>query len=47
MVIAKARNQMDDIDFEDETIDAEILIPKAVCMTIPNSTCAKQHSRYP
>jgi hypothetical protein len=42
LVIAKARNQMDDIDLEDETIDveiletidAEILNPKAVCMTI-------------
>jgi hypothetical protein len=34
LVIAKARNQMDDIDLEDETKDAEILNPKAVCMTI-------------
>jgi hypothetical protein len=42
LVIAKARNQMDDIDLEDETIDVEILEtidveilnPKAVCMTI-------------
>jgi hypothetical protein len=30
LVIAKARNQMDDIDLEDETIDAEILNPKAI-----------------
>jgi hypothetical protein len=34
LVIAKAGNQMDDIDLEDETVDAEILNPKAVCMTI-------------
>jgi hypothetical protein len=34
LVIAKAKNQMDDIDLEDETIDAEILNPKTVCMTI-------------
>jgi hypothetical protein len=34
LVIAKARNQMDDIDLEDETKDAEILNPKAICMTI-------------
>jgi hypothetical protein len=34
LVIAKARNQMDDIDPEDKTIDAEILNPKTVCMTI-------------
>jgi hypothetical protein len=34
LVIAKARNQMDDIDLEDETIEAEILNPKAVCITI-------------
>jgi hypothetical protein len=34
LVIAKARNQTDDIDLEDETKDAEILNPKAVCMTI-------------
>jgi hypothetical protein len=34
LVIAKAGNQMDDIDLEDETKDAEILNPKAVCMTI-------------
>jgi hypothetical protein len=34
LVIAKAGNQMDDIDLEDETIDAEILNLKAVCMTI-------------
>jgi hypothetical protein len=33
-VIAKARNQIDDIDLEDETKDAEILNPKAVCMII-------------
>jgi hypothetical protein len=25
---------MDDIDLKDETIDAEILRPKAICMTI-------------
>jgi hypothetical protein len=30
LVIAKARYQMDDKDLEDETIDAEILNPKAV-----------------
>jgi hypothetical protein len=30
LVIAKARNQMDDVDLEDETIDAEILNPKAI-----------------
>jgi hypothetical protein len=34
LVIAKAGNQMDDIDLEAETIDAEILNPKTVCMTI-------------
>jgi hypothetical protein len=34
LVIAKAGNQMDDIDLEDEIIDAEILNPKTVCMTI-------------
>jgi hypothetical protein len=34
LVIAKARNHMDDIDLEDETIDAEILNPKTVCITI-------------
>jgi hypothetical protein len=34
LVIAKARNQIDDIDLEDETKDAEILNPKAICMTI-------------
>jgi hypothetical protein len=34
LVIAKAGNQMDDIDLEDETIDTEILNSKAVCMTI-------------
>jgi hypothetical protein len=34
LVISRAENQMDDIDLEDETIDAEILNPKAVCMTI-------------
>jgi hypothetical protein len=34
LVIAKAGNQMNDIDLEDETIDAEILNPKTVCMTI-------------
>jgi hypothetical protein len=34
LVIVKARNQMDDIDLDDETKDAEILNPKAVCMTI-------------
>jgi hypothetical protein len=34
LVIATARNQIDDIDLEDETKDAEILNPKAVCMTI-------------
>jgi hypothetical protein len=34
LVIAKVRNQMDDIDLEDETIDAKILNPKTVCMTI-------------
>jgi hypothetical protein len=34
LVIAKAGNQMDNIDLEDETKDAEILNPKAVCMTI-------------
>jgi hypothetical protein len=33
-VITKAGNQMDDINLEDETIDAKILNPKAVCMTI-------------
>jgi hypothetical protein len=34
LVIAKAGNQMDNIDLEDETKDAEILNPKVVCMTI-------------
>jgi hypothetical protein len=34
LVIAKAGNQMDDIGLEDETIDAGILNPKTVCMTI-------------
>jgi hypothetical protein len=34
LIIAKAKNQMDDIDLEDETIDAEILNSKVVCMTI-------------
>jgi hypothetical protein len=34
LVITKAGNQMDDIDLEDEIIDAEILNPKIVCMTI-------------
>jgi hypothetical protein len=34
MVIAKAENQMDDIDLEDETKDAKILNPKADCITI-------------
>jgi hypothetical protein len=34
LVIGKARNQMDDIDLEDETIDAKILNLKVVCMTI-------------
>jgi hypothetical protein len=34
LVIVKAGNQMDDIDLEDETIDAGILNPKIVCMTI-------------
>jgi hypothetical protein len=34
LVVAKARNQIDDIDLEDETKDAEILNPKVVCMTI-------------
>jgi hypothetical protein len=34
LVIAKAGNKMDDIDLEYETIDAEILNPKAICMTI-------------
>jgi hypothetical protein len=34
LVIAKARNQIDDIDLEDEAKDAEILNPKAACMTI-------------
>jgi hypothetical protein len=34
LVIAKAGNQMDDIDPEDETIDVGILNPKTVCMTI-------------
>jgi hypothetical protein len=34
LVIAKAGNQMDDIDLKDEIKDAEILNPKAVCMTI-------------
>jgi hypothetical protein len=33
-VIAKARNQIDDIDLKDETIDADILNSKAICMTI-------------
>jgi hypothetical protein len=34
LVIAKAGNQMDDIDLEDEKIDVGILNPKTVCMTI-------------
>jgi hypothetical protein len=34
LVIAKAENQMDDIDLEDETRYAEILNPNTVCMTI-------------
>jgi hypothetical protein len=34
LVIAKARNQIDDIDLKDEIKDAEILNPKAACMTI-------------
>jgi hypothetical protein len=34
LVIAKDRNQIDDIDLEDETKDAEILNSKAVYMTI-------------
>jgi hypothetical protein len=34
LVIAKARNQIDDIDLEDLTKDAEILNLKAVCITI-------------
>jgi hypothetical protein len=34
LVITKAGNQMDDIDLEDEIIDAKILNSKIVCMTI-------------
>jgi hypothetical protein len=34
LVITKARNQMDDIDLEDEAKDVKILNPKAVCTTI-------------
>jgi hypothetical protein len=34
LIIAKARNQIDDIDHEDETKDAEILNPKVVCIII-------------
>jgi hypothetical protein len=34
LVIAKARNLIDDIDLEDEIKDAKILNTKAVCMTI-------------
>jgi hypothetical protein len=33
-VIAKPKNQIDDIDLEDEKKDAEKLNPKAVCTII-------------